>query len=262
MRLLPLLGIGFFFSACVSFSVTTSTPVATDATRQVTAGKGFGLTSDHDGKVVTVDPDTDVIRVVLEDGWDWKVQADPAYLRLQQSGPLIGNGFTAQFWLFKLIQTGETKITGTGSPACRGATPPCAMPDRLYAVTLRTADASRSALPSAYSQYVAAQHANATLKVRYDQADYHAIYALTDETFRARTSEAEMTTMLGDIRQRLGKSQGMRERTHETAPLGTTADVLVTFVMSSTFDNGTATETLAWRVTPSNVTYLVRYQLE
>jgi hypothetical protein len=121
---------------------------------------------------------------------------------------------------------------------------------------------SRLALPSAYSQYVAAQGANARFSVRYDQADYHALYLMLDQSYRSQISEEELTSKLADMRQRLGKSAGMRERSHETAPLEQSGDVLVTFVMDSTFEKGTATQTFGWRVTPSNVTYLVRYQSE
>ena len=78
------------------------------------------------------------IRLVLDDGWTWNVQTDPAFLRLYQQGPLQGQGFTAQAWLFKLVRTGETKVSARGIPACRSATPPCDAPDRLYDVTLRT----------------------------------------------------------------------------------------------------------------------------
>jgi hypothetical protein len=119
---------------------------------------------------------------------------------------------------------------------------------------------SRLALPSAYSQYVAAQGANATFSVRYDQADYHAIYLMLDQSYRRQISEQQLTGLLAAMRQRLGNAQGMRERSHETAPLGESGDVLVTFVMESTFEKGTATQTFGWRVTPSNVTYLMRYQ--
>jgi len=45
-------------------------------------------------------------------------------------------------------------------------------------------------------------------------------------------------------------------------PLGESGDVLITFVMDSTFEKGSATQTFGWRVTTSNVTYLMRYQSE
>ena len=117
-------------------------------------------------------------------------------------------------------------------------------------------------LPSAYSQYVAAQRANITFSVRYDQADYHAVYLMLDQTYRSQISEEQLTSKLADMRQRLGMSAGMRERSHETMPLGGSGDVVVTFVMDSTFEKGAATQTFGWRVTPSNVTYLVNYQSE
>ena len=127
-------------SACVTFSVSpiTAPPSPTGSIRPVSAGKGFGLIPDHDGQVVMVDADTDIIRLVLDDGWTWNVKVDPAYLNLSSFGPLYGNGFTAQYWTFKLLQTGQTKVSATGTPTCRSASPPCNQPDRLYSVTIQT----------------------------------------------------------------------------------------------------------------------------
>ena len=98
----------------------TATPTS-EPSRVVSAGKGFGLIPDHNGQVVTVDADTDVIRLVLDDGWGSKVDVDPGFLRLQLYGPLQAQGFTAQFWLYKLVRTGETKVSATGTPNCRSA---------------------------------------------------------------------------------------------------------------------------------------------
>ena len=64
-----------------------------------------------------VDADTDIIRLVLDDGWTWNVMVDSAYLRLSSFGPLYGSGFTAQYWTFKLLQTGETKVNVNSATA-------------------------------------------------------------------------------------------------------------------------------------------------
>ena len=128
-------------TACVSVSVgpITTPPATSDPSRAVSVGKGFGITSDNNGQVVTVDADTDLIRLVLEDGLAWTVSVDPAVLRLQQFGPVQGQGgFTAQLWLYKLLRAGETKIQATGIPNCRSATPRCGDPDRVFSATLRT----------------------------------------------------------------------------------------------------------------------------
>src|SRR2546430_12481547 len=131
--------VAWLLSSCVTVSIGPVTaPRTVDANRAVTAGKGWGLTPDNNGQVVTLDPDTDLVRLVLDDGWAWTVDVDPAFLRLQQYGPLQGQGFTAQFWLYKLLRSGETKVNATGTPNCRSATPPCADPNRPYSVTLRT----------------------------------------------------------------------------------------------------------------------------
>jgi hypothetical protein len=129
-----------FASACVTVTVgpITAPPSPTGSTRPVTAGKGFGLVPEHDGQVVTVDADTDVIRLVLDDGWTWNVVVDASHLRLTGFGPLYGNGFTAQYWSYKLLQAGETKLSATGIPNCRSASPSCGQPDRSYSVTLQT----------------------------------------------------------------------------------------------------------------------------
>src|SRR5207249_9299170 len=107
MRLSALLIVlsGFVLSGCVTVSVgpIPATPMS-EPSRAVSAGKGFGLIPDHNGQIVTVDADTDLIRLVLDDGWAWKVDVDPAFLQLQQYGPLQGQGFTAQFWLYKLVR--------------------------------------------------------------------------------------------------------------------------------------------------------------
>jgi hypothetical protein len=85
---------------------------------------------------------------------------------------------------------------------------------------------------------------------------------MLDQSYRSQISEDQLTSKLADMRQRLGQSAGTRERSHETAPLGESGDVLITFVMDSAFEKGTATQTFVWRVTTSNVTYLMRYQSE
>lgn len=140
LHTLTVLMVGLAATACVSFSLRPidSLPPTNDPSRSVAPGKGFGLISDQDGQTVLIDPDTDIIRLVLDDGWTWDVQVDPAYLRLYQQGPLIAQGFTAQAWFYHLVHTGETKVSARGMPTCRKATPPCDAPDRTYAVTLRT----------------------------------------------------------------------------------------------------------------------------
>jgi hypothetical protein len=134
------LAIVMFASACISFSIQpiASTPTTSGTQRPVSAGKGFGLVSDQNGQTVLIDADTDIIRLVLEDEWAWSVQVDPTYLQLYQQGPLYGQGFVAQAWFYKLLRTGETKVTATGTPKCRSATPRCESPDRGYVVTIQT----------------------------------------------------------------------------------------------------------------------------
>lgn len=106
---------------CVSVTVgpLATPPTSSETTRTISPGKGYGVGPDHNGRIVDLDPDTDLVRLVLEDGWAWSVQVDPTFLRLQQYGPVQGQGFTAQLWLYKLLRAGETRITATGTPVCR-----------------------------------------------------------------------------------------------------------------------------------------------
>ncbi len=67
--------------------------------------------------------------------------------------------------------------------------------------------------------------------------------------------------MLAVARERLGTSGRTREVRHEARRVPGSEDVDVTIVMDSTFENGTATETFVWRVTPTNLTYLVSYEV-
>jgi len=137
--MLMIVTMGLVLMSCVTVSVSPiMAPATPDPSRVVTPGKGYGLTSDSNAQVVTLDADTDLVRLVLDDGWAWTVEVDPSFLRLQQQGPLQAQGFTAQLWLYKLLRTGETKISATGAPACRNAAPSCADPNRLFSATVRT----------------------------------------------------------------------------------------------------------------------------
>jgi hypothetical protein len=124
---------------CVSVQlrpvITSATPSAGSTTeaRRITPGKGFGITTADDGKTIFIDADTDVIRLVLDDG-EWQVRADDSYLRLKQSGPLQGQGFVARFWLFSLLRTGETSIEATETLKC--AAPPTCIPLRRFSAKL------------------------------------------------------------------------------------------------------------------------------
>jgi hypothetical protein len=108
------------------------------------------------------------------------------------------------------------------------------------------------------SQLAAAASAITLFHVRLDQRNYRGIYAMTDETFRAASSEAQLTAMLSSLRERLGRSTSVFEESFEV--VDRPPDVQITFVIETTFENGTLIETFVWRVTPSEMVYLVSYQ--
>src|SRR5437867_261146 len=97
------------------------------------------------------------------------------------------------------------------------------------------------------SRYAAAQTATTLFHVRFDQRNFSRIYAMADESFRATTNEADLTARLTALRDRVDI-------------VDRSPDVLITLVMETTFDNATLTETFVWRVTPSEMIFLVRYE--
>ena len=123
----------------------------------------------------------------------------------------------------------------------------------------RAASASPIAMPSEFgSRYVAAQTATTLFHVRLDQRNFSRIYAMTDDSFRATTKESDLSERLVALRDRVGMSRDENEVSVDVAQRG--ADLLVTLVMETTFENASLTETFVWRVTPSEMTYLVRYE--
>ena len=113
-------------------------------------------------------------------------------------------------------------------------------------------------IPVAFaSRYAAAQTATTLFHVRFDQRNFSRIYAMTDDSFRATTKEADLTARLSALRDRVGMSQSENEAAVDMSERG--SDLLVTLVMETAFENTRLTETFVWRVTPSETTFLVRY---
>lgn len=113
--------------------------------------------------------------------------------------------------------------------------------------------------PSTFESRLAAAASAITLfHLRLDQRNYRGIYAMTDETFRAASSEAQLTATLTSLRERLGRSVAVDELGYEV--LDRPPDVQITFMIETTFENGTSIETFVWRVTPSEMVYLVSFQ--
>jgi len=81
---------------------------------------------------------------------------------------------------------------------------------------------------------------------------------MADESFRATTNEADLTARLTALRDRVGMSRDENEVGVDI--VDRSPDVLITLVMETTFDNATLTETFVWRVTPSEMIFLVRYE--
>jgi hypothetical protein len=99
--------------------------------RHVVEGKGFGLTRDEDDHSVTVDRDTDVIRLVLEDDVTWQMTFDAQFLRLEERGHLIAPTFSSEYWLFRIVRSGQTSLSAHGTSASQS---------RTFSVTLLISD--------------------------------------------------------------------------------------------------------------------------
>lgn len=137
------------------------------------------------------------------------------------------------------------------SVACSSAEPSRPLPTATEAQT--------SFAPSKFEAQLAAAGSAITLfHLRLDQRNYRGIYAMTDDTFRAATNEGQMTAMLSPLRDRLGRSVSLDELSFEV--VDRSPDVQITFVIETIFESGTLVETFVWRVTPSEMVYLVSYQ--
>ena len=124
---------------------------------------------------------------------------------------------------------------------------------------LRTATGAQATIgPSTFDAQLAAAGSAITLfHLRLDQRNYRGIYAMTDDTFRSSTNEAQMTAMLSSLRERLGRSASLDELSYDL--VDRSPDVQITLVVETAFENDTLIETFVWRVTPSEMVYLVSY---
>ena len=123
----------------------------------------------------------------------------------------------------------------------------------------RTATQAQATIgPSTFDAQLAAAGSAITLfHLRLDQRNYRGIYAMTDDTFRAGTNEVQTTAMLSSLRERVGRSMSLDELSYEL--VDRSPDVQITFVVETIFENGTLIETFVWRVTPSEMVYLMSY---
>ena len=126
------------------------------------------------------------------------------------------------------------------SVACRSPEPSPQIPTAT--------EAHATFAPSKFEAQLAAAGSAITLfHVRLDQRNYRGIYAMTDVTFRAISTEAQLTATLTSLRERLGRSVVVDELSYEV--LDRSPDVQVTFVTETIFESGTLIEKFVWRVT-------------
>ncbi len=88
------------------------------------------------GKTVTVGNGT-VIRILVDDGYSWALQAtDPNLLQVVDSRLFIGQTFRGVFLRAKTIRAGSTQVRAVGEPTCRNESPPCQEAPKLYQFTI------------------------------------------------------------------------------------------------------------------------------
>ncbi|HEY4741137.1 MAG TPA: DUF4019 domain-containing protein [Candidatus Acidoferrales bacterium] len=88
-----------------------------------------------------------------------------------------------------------------------------------------------------------------------DSAQYHTIYAEADESIRKSNNEAEFTTFLRRVHEKLGN---VRQSKFQTYSVGwsTGVGVSATLIYATDFANGKASETFVWRFSDSNALLL------
>jgi hypothetical protein len=131
-------------------------------------------------------------------------------------------------------------------------------PSPTPAPTRTTAQASADPFRS---QWLATGTDFARFRQRYERRDYSAIYAMTDERLRVTMTEPQFTTWLTGVRERLGSVTRSREVGHLARPIPDSRDVDIVVAFDTGFQRGAAIETFVWHVTPTNLTYLVSYDV-
>ncbi|HEX5416437.1 MAG TPA: hypothetical protein VFZ25_12280 [Chloroflexota bacterium] len=121
----------------LDIATTGLTPVATGTVVPTAGPVGRlpgepALTIDDNGKTITLHKGEQFL-LRLPEGYNWKVSiANPAIVS-------YATGFAAPggaSGLYVAKETGQTTFSATGDPICRSANPPCALPSRLFQVTI------------------------------------------------------------------------------------------------------------------------------
>jgi hypothetical protein len=102
------------------------------ATLTVPPGGELAVTLTDDGSTVALEPGQRFL-LDLGEGYDWAVTvADQAVLsRVVNVLTIRGSQ-----GLYEAHQVGKTLLTAAGEPVCRQAQPPCAIPSRLFRLTV------------------------------------------------------------------------------------------------------------------------------
>lgn len=120
--------------AVPTLAATVASAATTPPTNPATSPKGHSrtITLADNGTTITLHPG-DRFLLELGNALTWNVTvADPSVVN-RVPNILVIRGAQG---IYEAHQPGQTTITAIGSAACRGATPPCAVPDRLFHVTI------------------------------------------------------------------------------------------------------------------------------
>jgi hypothetical protein len=106
------------------------TPAATGA-----PGPTPTVTLDDNGGTIRLRPGQRFL-LMLGEGYNWTVTVADPNIASRVIGVLVVRGAQG---LYEAHTAGETALNATGDPVCRSARPPCAMPTRLFGVTIAVA---------------------------------------------------------------------------------------------------------------------------
>lgn len=116
-------------AAAVGTSVPTTAPTAAPLG---TPSGGLTLTIDDNGKTITLQKG-DRFLLRLPQGYNWSVSIGNPSVVSYATGSLPPAGTQG---LYEARQAGQTTFSATGDPTCRSSNPPCALPSRLFKVTI------------------------------------------------------------------------------------------------------------------------------
>jgi hypothetical protein len=113
-------------------STPTQVPSSPSGNGPGSVGETPNITLADDGKTITLQIDQAFL-LDLGEGYDWTVTIADQSIVSREIGVLTIRGSQG---LFKAHKPGRTTLTATGDPTCLKSQPPCAMPSKVFQLTI------------------------------------------------------------------------------------------------------------------------------